>query len=133
MDPVNKMTLMNRYMTIGPAGQMATLVFLAVVVLAAVILIRKADMRFRLSLIPLAFVPFLMGISGLAGNAITIVRLLQNPPDYSNHIETPVYAFDEPLHVVPLTAWETIILLVIAAGVVMCAPGRARGEEHDKS
>jgi hypothetical protein len=55
---------------IGVAGQLSFVVFLATLGLSALIYIRRLDLNFRLSLVPLSLTPMILGILGSSIGAI---------------------------------------------------------------
>jgi ABC-type Fe3+ transport system permease subunit len=99
----------------GILGQLSVTVFLAGSAFAAWIHFRRLGFRYRVALIPLSLLPFMMGVFGLA---IGIIRIIYN---YSQGSVRPdagwwlLGDFVEPLQIIPLTSMESIILLVVSA------------------
>lgn len=110
-------SLIEHYMIIGTAGQLSLLFLVTTLALAVFILIWRSGLSLRLSLIPLSLVPILLGIAGAATNAGQLIQLMTEPrnPDLT-------FSHHEVLHVLPVTAGESAILLVVSSLLLAFTP-----------
>lgn len=115
-------TLMNRFYEIGWAGQFSIVCFMATLVFAVLIHVRKLEIRFSLALIPLSFLPLVLGILGAASGAISSIDRVRTACVYEPFLG--FVHFSEVLYALPLGAAESAILLIVAAVALMLAPDR---------
>jgi hypothetical protein len=106
---------------IGIAGQVSILFFAVILAYSVLIQIRRLDLSTRLSLIPLSLIPVTLGIFGISAETIHAIYSLG-----SGGVAPSVYDylsyFSEIVQVLPLTAMESVILLLTSSLLIMNTP-----------
>jgi len=107
-------TLLDRFLETGLSGQLSVVVFLVGIVLAVFIHVRKSGPGLRLAMVPYSFLPLVMGICGLGTGAIEAIRGYRRASVAGPDEPVVMMHFEEIFQVIPLTALETMVLLVIS-------------------
>ena len=109
----NELTILDHLRETGFSGQLSVAVFLVGIAFAGWIHFRQLSFRHRVAFFTFSLLPLMIGVFGLAFETIEIIHEIPKPAVRPDGYWILSY-FGEILQVIPLTAMETIILLVIS-------------------
>ena len=94
------------------------LIFIALIIFSGIVLIRKLDLRYRISTLPLAFVPFFVGISGFL---YSFSNNVNQDARFANFYElrSPAISFHTYSTIAIMAATETAILLLVSSMLII--------------
>ena len=114
-------TFKSYILEIGIAGQLSSLLFAVILAYSVLIQIRRLGLSARLSLIPLSFIPVTLGIFGISAETIRALYSL-GPGGVAPSAHDYLGYFSEILQVLPLTAMESVILLLTSSLLILNTP-----------
>ena len=122
--------LIDSIMELGIPAWPHVLIFFALIIFSGVVYTKNLDSRYRYSTLPLAFVPFFIGISGFL---YTFSNAVNQQARWSNFYELRSPAIDfHTYSIIPIMAsTETAILLLISA--VLLITNRDASDKANKS
>lgn len=114
MSVTPKPTLIDLILELGIPAWPHVLIFFALIIFSGAIYAKKLDFQYRLSTVPLAFVPFFVGISGFI---YSFSNAVNQQARFTNFYELRSHAIDfHTYSIIPIMAsTETAILLLISA------------------
>jgi hypothetical protein len=113
-----KLTMIQHIKEVGIHAWPHSLTFITLIIFSGAVLTRKLDFRYRISTLPLAFIPFFVGISGFIYSFSNDVN---QDARFANFYELRSPAIDfHTYSIIPImAAIETAILLIVSSILII--------------
>ena len=120
-----RVTFTNYLLEIGTSGQICIALFIAGIIYASVVHLRRLDFRYRIAFIPFSFLPLAVGVFGLSVGSVGIIEASRRGAIFDS--PRMLYHFGEILQIMPVASLATAILLSMSFLLLLsksCEPTR---------